>query len=88
MNWQPDARYFTVKSTDFLQCILSEATKFISILTMFSGDKKRKANPSQYRDPTLYNAMFSMLTVPTENPNEVYGFELVLSRPVNSYIKV
>lgn len=53
-----------------------------------SGDKKRKANPSQYRDPSLYNAMFSMLTIQTEDPNEVHGFELVLSRPVNSYIKL
>ena len=82
MNWQPDARYFTVKSTDFF------TVYFISVLTMFSGDKKREANPSQYRDPSLYNAMFSMLTIQTEDPNEVHGFELVLSRPVNSYIKV
>lgn len=55
---------------------------------MFVGNKKRGNNPTKYRDPAVYMAMFSMLTVPTENSDEVFGFELVLSRPLNSYIKV
>lgn len=53
-----------------------------------SGNKKRENNPTKYRDPALYMAMFTMLTVPTENEDEVFGFELVLSRPLTSYIKM
>lgn len=53
-----------------------------------SGNKKRANNPTKYRDPAMYMAMFTMLTVPTDSEEEVYGFELVLSKPVNSYIKL
>lgn len=53
-----------------------------------SGNKKRQTNPSKYRDPALYMAMFTMITIPTETADEHFGFELVLSRPVNSYIKI
>ena len=55
---------------------------------LISGDKKRQKNPSKYRDPSLYHAMFFVLSIPSDNPNEVFGFELVLSKPVSSYIKV
>ncbi|XP_052818692.1 uncharacterized protein LOC128244694 isoform X2 [Mya arenaria] len=53
-----------------------------------SGNKKRSVNPTKYRDPSLYMAMFTMITIPTENEDEVFGFELVLSRSLTSYIKM
>ena len=56
--------------------------------SLFVGNKKRKLNPTKYRDPAIYMAMFTMITIPTENEDEVFGFELVLSRPLNSYIRV
>lgn len=61
---------------------------FQCVHLLFVGNKKRKLNPTKYRDPAMYMAMFTMLTIPTENEDEVFGFELVLSRPLNSYIKV
>ena len=76
--------------SELIQLIMmGESIRQIRLMTLYvSGDKARTSNPSQYRDPKLYNAMFSMLSIPTENPNEVFGFELVLSKAVNSYIKV
>lgn len=53
-----------------------------------SGDKKRTDNPTRYRKPGDYLAMFTMLTVPSDTEGEVFGFDLVLTRPLTSYIKL
>ena len=36
----------------------------------------------------MYLAIFNTVSIPTESEEEEFGFELVLSRPVYSYIKV
>ncbi|XP_052231332.1 uncharacterized protein LOC127844849 isoform X1 [Dreissena polymorpha] len=53
-----------------------------------SGNIKRSKNPTKYRDPCTYMAIFSMTTIPSDVDGEVFGFELVLSRPVSSYVKM
>ncbi|KAL8604014.1 hypothetical protein ACOMHN_039058 [Nucella lapillus] len=51
-----------------------------------SGDKKRGHNPTQYRDPALYEAFLSSVTIPVDEKN-VFGFDMVLSKAVETYIK-
>ncbi|KAH9488113.1 Phosphoethanolamine N-methyltransferase 3 [Bulinus truncatus] len=51
-----------------------------------SGDKDRGFNPSQYRQPELYEAYYSSVTVPCDADN-FYGFDLVVSKSVHTYIK-
>ncbi|KAL4234230.1 hypothetical protein ACF0H5_005881 [Mactra antiquata] len=72
LSWLRDGGYLFARESCFQQ----------------SGNKKRQSNPTKYRDPALYMAMFTMITVPAENDGEVYGFELVLSRSLTSYIKM
>ncbi|XP_022097659.1 phosphoethanolamine N-methyltransferase-like [Acanthaster planci] len=57
-----------------------------------SGNKKRDFNPTIYRKPALYNAIFQGTTQadPTLNNTEriSMGFDLIFSRSVQSYIKL
>ncbi|CAG5124904.1 unnamed protein product, partial [Candidula unifasciata] len=51
-----------------------------------SGDKNRGANPTQYRDPELYEAFYSSIALPCDEEN-FYGYDLVFSKSVDTYIK-
>ncbi|XP_059147708.1 uncharacterized protein LOC131935364 [Physella acuta] len=51
-----------------------------------SGDKDRGVNPTQYRQPELYEAYYSSVTIPCDK-NNFYGFDLVVSKSVHTYIK-
>ncbi|KAH9503430.1 Phosphoethanolamine N-methyltransferase 3 [Bulinus truncatus] len=51
-----------------------------------SGDKVRGVNPTFYREPEQYEALYSSVTVPN-GVNHYYGFDLVLSKSVHTYIK-
>ena len=53
-----------------------------------SGNSPRSSNPTQYRDPSDYNALVQSVSLPTEDGSGSYGFELVLSRSVQTYVKV
>lgn len=52
-----------------------------------SGNKPRTNNPSYYRDVLVYEALFTSVTIPTEDGKGFYGFDTILSRPVDTYIK-
>ncbi|BFZ12596.1 hypothetical protein BsWGS_15635 [Bradybaena similaris] len=52
-----------------------------------SGDKNRGANPTQYRDPELYEAFYSSIAIPCSE-GYFYGYDLVLSKSVDTYIKL
>ena len=52
------------------------------------GNKERSFNPTEYREPALYEAFFRSAVLPTDDPEEVYGFDLVLQRQLMSYYKV
>ena len=54
---------------------------------MVSGDITRPKNPTQYRDPSLYEAFITSTTIPVDDKN-VYAFDMVLSKSVETYIKV
>jgi len=41
-----------------------------------------------YRRPDEYNSLFQSVSVPVEEVNEVYGFEIVYSKSVQTYVKV
>ncbi|CAL1532532.1 unnamed protein product [Lymnaea stagnalis] len=51
-----------------------------------SGDKDRGNNPTQYRNPELYEAYYSSVMIPCDDQN-FYGFDLVVSKSVHTYIK-
>ncbi|XP_041376534.1 phosphoethanolamine N-methyltransferase-like isoform X2 [Gigantopelta aegis] len=51
-----------------------------------SGNKLSKDNPTHYRDPVWYEAMFNATTADCDGKH-CYGFDLVLSRSVDIYIK-
>lgn len=53
-----------------------------------SGNKDRKSNPTKYREPGMYEALFTSIEIPTENNEEVYGYELVLQKSVDAYYKL
>lgn len=36
----------------------------------------------------MYEALFTSIEIPTENNDEVYGYELVLQKSVDAYYKV
>lgn len=52
----------------------------------FLGNSPRRFNPSFYRKPAEYNQLLTSAQVTTGNM--AYGFEIVLSRSVKTYIKV
>ncbi|RUS82646.1 hypothetical protein EGW08_009599 [Elysia chlorotica] len=52
-----------------------------------SGDKKRGANPTHYRDPEKYEAFYSSVSQPCDSDN-IYGYDLVVSKSVDTYIKL
>lgn len=52
-----------------------------------SGDKPRDQNPTNYRDPALYEAIFNSVTMPSEEEGMVYGLDLVFRKPLTSYVK-
>jgi len=51
-----------------------------------SGDKSRTDNPTKYRNPEVYEAFYSSATM-TCDENNFYGFDLVVSKSVDTYIK-
>ena len=53
-----------------------------------SGNSPRGVNSTEYRDPSVYNALFQSVSLPTEEGSGSYGFELVLSRSIQTYVKV
>lgn len=52
-----------------------------------SGDKPRQSNPTNYRDPALYEAIFNSVTLPSDEEGQVYGFDLVFKKPLTSYVR-
>ncbi|XP_060081826.1 uncharacterized protein LOC132561112 [Ylistrum balloti] len=53
-----------------------------------SGSKVRTINPTYYRDPLVYESLFTSVTIPTEDGRGFYGFEKVFSKSVDTYIKM
>ncbi|XP_060742483.1 phosphoethanolamine methyltransferase isoform X2 [Tachysurus vachellii] len=55
-----------------------------------SGDRKRDFNPTHYRSSSLYNHLMASVTWSEsgENGEQSYGFDTVLSRTVQTYIKM
>ncbi|XP_064611042.1 uncharacterized protein LOC135475181 isoform X2 [Liolophura sinensis] len=53
-----------------------------------SGDLTRSFNPSKYRAPADYERLFRSVSLPTEDDQGVYIFELVLSKSVDAYIRL
>lgn len=51
-----------------------------------SGNKKRGYNPTQYREPSMYEALIASTTIPIDEQH-VYGYDMVLSKSVDTYIK-
>ncbi|XP_050397141.2 uncharacterized protein LOC126815505 isoform X2 [Patella vulgata] len=51
-----------------------------------SGNIPRKSNPTNYRDTDMYEAFYSSVSIPCDE-NHSYGFDLVLSKAVDAYIK-
>jgi len=43
-------------------------------------------NPTEYRNPELYESFYSTTTIPCD-ANNFYGFDLVVSKSVDTYIK-
>jgi hypothetical protein len=41
-----------------------------------------------YRRPDVYNSLFQSVSVPVEEVNDVYGFELEFSKSVQTFVKV
>jgi hypothetical protein len=42
----------------------------------------------QYRRPDVYNSLFQSVSVAVEDGNEVYAFETVFSKSVQTFVKV
>ncbi len=57
---------------------------------LLTGDTGRGGfNPTQYRSPAAYFALLQSASIPyQESPQQVYGFELVMAKSVQAYIKV
>ncbi|KAK3086427.1 hypothetical protein FSP39_018332 [Pinctada imbricata] len=53
-----------------------------------SGNKDRSFNPTKYREPGHYEALFTSATIPTDDPEVVYGLDLVLQKPLQAYYKM
>ncbi|XP_043931612.1 phosphomethylethanolamine N-methyltransferase-like isoform X2 [Protopterus annectens] len=54
-----------------------------------SGDSKRFFNPTVYRKPAAYNLLLTSVVQETAGlENKSYGFEIVMSKCVQTYIKV
>lgn len=56
----------------------------------FTGDCKRDFNPTHYRSSAFYNHLMASVTWSEsgENSEKSYGFDTVLSKTVQTYIKV
>lgn len=57
-------------------------------LSDLAGDRSREANPTQYRDPDVYDALFQSVAIPAEDKSGTYVYEMTLSKPVDTYILV
>ncbi|XP_070574723.1 uncharacterized protein [Ptychodera flava] len=54
-----------------------------------SGDKARTVNPSVYRSPSLYNALFQSVSKPIKGDEETsVGFDIIFTKSVQTYIKL
>ncbi|XP_013401977.1 phosphoethanolamine N-methyltransferase-like, partial [Lingula anatina] len=55
-----------------------------------SGSKARENdfNPTQYRNPAEYVSLLERAVLPAENGNGSYAFEMVLSKNVQTYLKM
>ncbi|XP_077982671.1 uncharacterized protein LOC144437578 [Glandiceps talaboti] len=54
-----------------------------------SGDRKRNVNPSVYRSPSLYNALFQSVSQAIDGDKDmVMGFDVVYTKSVQTYIKL
>lgn len=54
-----------------------------------SGNAKRQYNPTRYRDPGAYTAILQSVSVPADdNPHTTYAFEMIMSKSVQTYIKL
>lgn len=53
-----------------------------------SGDKPRNGNPTHYRDPKDYSAMFDKAEVVSADGSSVQHFELVCCKCVDTYVAV
>ncbi|KAL3859677.1 hypothetical protein ACJMK2_009885 [Sinanodonta woodiana] len=53
-----------------------------------SGDRKRTKNPTKYRDSHQYDAFYAATTIPSAKENKCCGFDLVLNRPSQTYVKL
>ncbi|XP_070197643.1 uncharacterized protein [Littorina saxatilis] len=51
-----------------------------------SGNRARTVNPTQYRDPSVYEAFLASTTIAMDDKH-VFGFDTVLSKSVETYIK-
>ncbi|XP_013391180.1 phosphoethanolamine N-methyltransferase-like [Lingula anatina] len=70
LSWLKDGCYFFFRESCFHQ----------------SGDKKREANPTKYRDPATYSNLFKSVSVPV--PDGTNLFEVILSKSIQTYVKL
>ena len=54
----------------------------------YSGDEKRKANPTHYRKPSIYNALLSSASRPCPDGEGVEGYGMLEVKSIQTYIKV
>lgn len=57
---------------------------------MSTGDCKRDFNPTHYRSPAYYNHLMTSLLLDESDQTEkkCYGFDMVLNKTVQTYVKV
>ncbi|XP_072013647.1 uncharacterized protein [Amphiura filiformis] len=51
-----------------------------------SGDKDRTFNPTKYRSPAFYNALFQ--SAGSEEGGKNFGFEMIFSRSIQTYVEL
>ena len=59
-----------------------------SELCNVSGDLTAKSDSVHYRRPDTYNSFYQSVSVPTEDQQALYAFETVLSKSVQTFVKV
>jgi hypothetical protein len=55
---------------------------------LFSGNKKRGFNPTEYRSPTEYNNLILTESIPNPDGCSYWQFELLSMQSVKTYIQV
>ncbi|XP_060081825.1 uncharacterized protein LOC132561111 [Ylistrum balloti] len=91
-NW-----FFMYLDNESTRCLLAKLLYWLSLnghvflresCVHGSGNISLRKATTYYREPNDYEALFNSVTVPTEDKQAVYGFNVIASRPVEIYRKV